>query len=815
MTRPDLPAINLMAIGRACARHTASGYPDLLARSATAGVMDSGGLLSWARAHSADPTQLTRGEQGIGVDNLDTDKLCGFARVLAALVGGDTTVQDVADVLHVAHRVSGCRGLGADFRDLWLDALFLTGATEPYPYPRSRAVESRHWRVGVDELNPFLRPAGAPAGQAPWLAEFSRVFTEHGLSPLELSAGSGPPLHRLNAPTQTGPATIGPLVTVVMPAFDPDETALFALTSILRQSATNLEVLLCDDGSGPHGQEILAQWASLDPRVRVIRSEENRGAYAARNLGLTGARGEFVTFSDIDDWSHPQRIERQLQPLLQDPAAMGTMSRMARVDDRLGLTVLGYAAIGMNASSVLLRRVPVLRRLGGFDTVRRAADNEFVGRVRAVFGPDVVPVLPDVLALVQRTPGSLSRSDMRLLFRHPARAHYRSGYRRWHERIRTGEDSGWVPPPQRVPVPALSRISGVREPMPNHLDVVVLASAADNAPTSPDIAAEVTALAGAGLRLGFAELPAPFDLTVPVRPPAETMVDLTGSGALRWLLAEDGFVTDLAVVRDPAAIDYLGTVLAPAGIRTALLVADYAPGGRYEPARVEAFLTGSCGASVRWLPASAAIAAELAGRIGSDNTLLPPRLWGVVPPVRPTGWESSPQPLVGMVPPSDRLPAEVLATWVQTLVPHDPRTRLWCLTRNARLPEQLGRPVFFPGRPRLSEHTFLRQISYLTVPPTPGRGPHLDRDVIRALHYGCVVFLDPAYRPHFGEAALYPDDRPVDEWIGLHAERPELYRRQQERTALFLKAHLSTEALQDTVRTVLHATTAPEIRVTG
>jgi glycosyltransferase involved in cell wall biosynthesis len=64
----------------------------------------------------------------------------------------------------------------------------------------------------------------------------------------------------------------------------------------------------------------------------------NGGTYVARNAGLDAATGDFVTFQDSDDWSHPLRLERQVAPLLADEAIFSTTSTGMRVTPDLVLT---------------------------------------------------------------------------------------------------------------------------------------------------------------------------------------------------------------------------------------------------------------------------------------------------------------------------------------------------------------------------------------------------------------------------------------------------------------------------------------------
>src|SRR5699024_2914297 len=122
----------------------------------------------------------------------------------------------------------------------------------------------------------------------------------------------------------------GQLVSVIMPVYQPTEDILIAVDSILRQSWTDLELLIIDDGSSTDHNELLRHVVGLDERIRFISQEDNRGTYTARNTGIAAAKGEYVAFQDADDWSHPQRLELQLQPLEDDQSLLATRGLAAR-----------------------------------------------------------------------------------------------------------------------------------------------------------------------------------------------------------------------------------------------------------------------------------------------------------------------------------------------------------------------------------------------------------------------------------------------------------------------------------------------------
>lgn len=110
------------------------------------------------------------------------------------------------------------------------------------------------------------------------------------------------------------------LVSIVMPAFNAEESIAYAIRSIQHQTRKEWELIVVDDGSKDDTAKIAERMAMDDNRIIVHKLPENRGAYAARNHGIRQARGKFITFHDADDIALPVRIEYQLYPLLEGKA---------------------------------------------------------------------------------------------------------------------------------------------------------------------------------------------------------------------------------------------------------------------------------------------------------------------------------------------------------------------------------------------------------------------------------------------------------------------------------------------------------------
>ena len=91
-----------------------------------------------------------------------------------------------------------------------------------------------------------------------------------------------------------------PSISIIVPVYNTKQYLNACLDSILRQSFTDFELLLIDDGSTDGSGSICDLFARKDKRVRSFHTE-NKGVSSARNLGLDYAQGLFVMFVDSDD----------------------------------------------------------------------------------------------------------------------------------------------------------------------------------------------------------------------------------------------------------------------------------------------------------------------------------------------------------------------------------------------------------------------------------------------------------------------------------------------------------------------------------
>lgn len=131
--------------------------------------------------------------------------------------------------------------------------------------------------------------------------------------------------------------TAAPPVSVVIPAYNRADSIREAIESVLRQTWTDFELIVVDDGSTDGTLEAAAE--VRDPRVRLVSNPQNTGAAGARNTGVSEARGTWIAFQDSDDEWLPQKLEKQMARLAENPAFVGAycgLLTVGRLDPRPG-----------------------------------------------------------------------------------------------------------------------------------------------------------------------------------------------------------------------------------------------------------------------------------------------------------------------------------------------------------------------------------------------------------------------------------------------------------------------------------------------
>ncbi len=105
--------------------------------------------------------------------------------------------------------------------------------------------------------------------------------------------------------------------SIVIPVYNVEKYLSKCLDSLLMQTYHDFEIILVDDGSPDESGKICDTYSERDARVRVIH-QENQGAGPARNAGIKAANGEYIMFTDADDWAEPQMLEKSVCTMEED-----------------------------------------------------------------------------------------------------------------------------------------------------------------------------------------------------------------------------------------------------------------------------------------------------------------------------------------------------------------------------------------------------------------------------------------------------------------------------------------------------------------
>ncbi|MEN6391108.1 MAG: glycosyltransferase [Syntrophomonas sp.] len=110
------------------------------------------------------------------------------------------------------------------------------------------------------------------------------------------------------------------LCSVVIPAYKCASFIGETLDSVLGQTYQELEIIVVNDCSPDHTEEVILEYCSRDARIRYLKNEANQGVAETRNRGVRAARGAWIALVDSDDCWERGKIEAQMQLLKENNA---------------------------------------------------------------------------------------------------------------------------------------------------------------------------------------------------------------------------------------------------------------------------------------------------------------------------------------------------------------------------------------------------------------------------------------------------------------------------------------------------------------
>ncbi len=589
----------------------------------------------------------------------------------------------------------------------------------------------------------------------------------------------------------------GPKVTVIVPAFNAEQTIAHAVGSVLRQTWPNLEVIVVDDASTDRTSEVVRSICETDSRVRLFALCDNRGTYPARNLGVEHALGEFVTVLDADDWMHPDRIAVQVRHLLGHPQVIANQTSLIRVSPR-GMVVRKSIAcgdfIGMNYASLLIRRA-TLADIGGWDPIRGAADSELIERLKSRFGRESVIQLhrgiPLTIARFLRS--SLTADSSTGITSHlwdqGARQLYGQAYQDWHRRERSSLTMPAATESRErvfaVPPALVCRDRAVK------VDVVLLSDLSLPGGTTASNIEEIKANREAGLVTGLIHNRAPHLRYRPINPKILAL----HADDLKLLSAGDEVDCDVLVIKYPPSALEFADRFPHVNVRGDVVIAvSQAPWTGYAGERREVYRIGDVNSSVRqrfakppvWSPVGPAVREALLEHHADDirDVRLATRDWYEI--INPNDWRSRHTQSAGGTFRIGRHARDSVWKWPATrqdlsdAYPSANDVEVSILG-GAEVPRRIlgGLPGNWRVLPfdSMPPREYLNSLDALVFFPHPDMVEAFGRTILEALACGLPVITDHRFKPLFGESLITVRPSEVADVISRLRSDPDYRRR--------------------------------------
>ncbi|KZZ83903.1 glycosyltransferase family 2 protein [Bacillus sp. SJS] len=177
------------------------------------------------------------------------------------------------------------------------------------------------------------------------------------------------------------------LVSVIIPAYNRAKVLSFSLESVLKQTYKNLEIIVVDDNSNDNTQEIVNTYIAKDKRIKYLRHEQNKGGGAARNTGISHAKGFYIAFLDSDDAWYPEKIKLQIELMeknqnieilftgsIETKYPSNKLIRKRIIKNSIPLKKL-YMENYLGTTSSVMCKASLLKSINGFDPALKSAQD--------------------------------------------------------------------------------------------------------------------------------------------------------------------------------------------------------------------------------------------------------------------------------------------------------------------------------------------------------------------------------------------------------------------------------------------------------
>lgn len=295
-----------------------------------------------------------------------------------------------------------------------------------------------------------------------WLEKLNAYLSEFSISPVLLkNKKEAKIIERLSCvPGKT--ISVGPLITVIMPAWNAEATIKDAVLSILNQTWRNLQLIVVDDCSVDETYGILQAIASTDSRMKVLRNSTNVGPYVSKNIAVKHAEGDYITGHDADDWAHPERLEKHIGFIQESHYPRASLTYMLRIKPDGSFSSISKLSsftldgVARRASiSCMFEKTFFQRHLGAWDSVRFGADSEIISRAESLLGDEfkfystIGMICLDLDSSLTNDPEHGIRSNNGSLSL--SRKLYRDSWKNWHlQNLRWGNSKLDFPQSDRI-----------------------------------------------------------------------------------------------------------------------------------------------------------------------------------------------------------------------------------------------------------------------------------------------------------------------------------------------------------------------------